>query len=137
MLKNRGFTLLEILVVVIILGILASLAIPVYSNQMTKAYAHESYLILHNIREAATLYYHDPNKGNGDYVDMTLDSINFDPNATSGGQVRHFNYTFQTVNPQNFVARAVCSVAGKCAAADYIDINQNGQIVPNPAGKFA
>ena len=35
--KQKGFTLAEILVVVVILGILVAIAIPIYSNNTTQA----------------------------------------------------------------------------------------------------
>ena len=133
---KQGFTLIEILIALVIVGILASLAASSFVSQGVKSYAQEAYLILANTREAATVYYFDPYKGNGDYVGMTINNLTFDPNAALAGQNRHFNYDFQVVNEQDYVARATCVAAG-CGVDDYIEVNQNGVIVPNPAGKFA
>ena len=136
MLAKGGFTLIEILITTVILGILASVAAVALVNQGTRSYGQEAYLILANTREAATVYYFDPYKGNGDYVGMTINNLAFDPNASLVGQNRHFSYDFTVINAQDYVVRATCVAAG-CGVNDYIEINQNGVIVPNPASKFA
>ena len=40
--KNSGFTLIEILTVIVILGVLAGLAVPVYVGQVEKARGSEA-----------------------------------------------------------------------------------------------
>ena len=53
----KGFTLLEILIVVIIVGILAALAIPYYIKTAESSKAAEAYANLGVIRKAVWVYY--------------------------------------------------------------------------------
>ncbi len=52
----NGFTLVEILIVVVIVGILAAIAIPTYNNYVKKGYATEAKTQIKNIVQAAELY---------------------------------------------------------------------------------
>ena len=53
--KNRkGFTLVELIVVIAILAILAGIAIPVYSNYIDKARQASDMQVLDSVRTAAT-----------------------------------------------------------------------------------
>jgi prepilin-type N-terminal cleavage/methylation domain-containing protein len=55
--SRKGFTMLELLMVVIVIGILASLAIPQYQSFMEKARAAEAKNFIGAIRNAQELYY--------------------------------------------------------------------------------
>ena len=48
--KRAGFTLVELMIVVIVVGILAAAAIPIYSRVMDRAYASEGKALLGTIR---------------------------------------------------------------------------------------
>ena len=48
--KKRGFTLIELMIVVIVVGILAAAAIPIYSRVMDRARASEGKAILGTVR---------------------------------------------------------------------------------------
>ncbi|NQU77578.1 prepilin-type N-terminal cleavage/methylation domain-containing protein [Candidatus Falkowbacteria bacterium] len=55
--KNKGFTLVELLVVVIIVGILAAVAIPMYQGATDRSKASEAVVALGTIRSALRVYY--------------------------------------------------------------------------------
>ena len=70
-LKNRqsGFTLIEVLVVVIIVAILAAVAFPIYQQYVKSAYASDAQATIGAIINASKMYYQD----NGEYPnDVTL-----------------------------------------------------------------
>ncbi len=53
---QEGFTLVEILIVVVIIGILASVAIPTYLDYVKRSYAADANVQLKNIVENAEIY---------------------------------------------------------------------------------
>jgi len=57
MLKRKGFTLIEVLIVVIILGILATIAIPQFSQMVKRARLAEAWTNLAAIRTAQSVYH--------------------------------------------------------------------------------
>ena len=53
----KGFTLVEILIVVVIIGILATVAIPTYFKYVERGYASDAKVQIKNILQNAELYY--------------------------------------------------------------------------------
>lgn len=56
---RKAFTLIELLIVVVIIGILAAIAIPKFANTKDKAYIASMKSDLRNLVTAQEAYYHD------------------------------------------------------------------------------
>lgn len=81
--KNAAFTLIELLVVVLIIGILATIAVPQYNKAVIKARLSEGIVILNALEKAQEEY----KMANGDYADLSdlgeLDSLSINVSAHS------------------------------------------------------
>jgi len=115
---RKGFTLLELLIVIVILGILASIALPRYFANLEKAREAEAKSTLNKIREAQMGYYAE--KGNfttGWPINVTL----------TGDLTRPDISLIQPVSSSfNFTLKATCAQAdtllgGVSYSMDYQD----------------
>lgn len=98
--KFQGFTLIELMIVVAIVGILASIALPAYSDYVLRGKLAEAYSELATLRIRMEQYYQD----NRTYGADPVCSI---PDIAAGGQVKYFNYTCVSSNTgQSFVFTA-------------------------------
>lgn len=114
-----GLTLMELLIIIIVLGVLVSLALPTYRNMVAKARADQAVTYLQVIRTGEKIYY----ANNGDYVSL--------PNAASiksflGAEVTEEAYTFSVVaDTINDVFTAIAT--NKSNPTHWIAINQDGE----------
>jgi prepilin-type N-terminal cleavage/methylation domain-containing protein len=102
---SRGFTLIEIVLVLVLIGILASMAVTTYRTMVNKARMTQAKTVLSHLTKTETIYYSDHDR----YTDnVTL--LDFDP-------VKYPNYEVSVVldnDAKNFtgIATGVGPMAG-------------------------
>ena len=111
---SRGFTLIEILIVVVIIGILAAIAVPLYTNQTNNALRAEAQQTMGSIRQGLAIFY----ANNGAFTALNAAGftalINLGANAVvtgaaAGGPV--------TVTTPNFIYTVTVVDANSCTIA--------------------
>lgn len=119
--NNKGFTLIELMIVVAIIGVLAAIAIPNFLNYQCKAKQSEAKANLGNIRTSQEAYFAEY-----DTYSATLTNVGF---ATKGDS--RYTYT-STGTTTLFTATATAKAPGLKNAAGDLDvwtINQDGDLV--------
>ncbi|MCB4792026.1 MAG: prepilin-type N-terminal cleavage/methylation domain-containing protein [Elusimicrobia bacterium] len=55
--KSKGFTLMELVIVLVIIGILATISVPLYTSYVKRSYAAEGNALCDSIAQAEKVYY--------------------------------------------------------------------------------
>ena len=105
---EKGFTWVELLIVIAIIGILAAIAIPQFSTYKDRGYDLDSKASLHNLYRSCTAYWAD----NGGSADCTAASV-----IASYGYIdsADITTTITTGSEKGFVATAVNGKGGNSA----------------------
>ena len=114
---QSGFTLIEMLIVIAIIGILAAVAIPQYVAYKNKAYEGDAKSNLHNLYLACSAYWND-NGSNQDCDETQVTNSNYGFIQSSEVQI-----TVSTKNQGNFSAQAYHQGGG-----GTVNINSSGNI---------
>lgn len=97
--RIHGWTLTELLIVVVIIGILGALSMPIFVKVVEKAKVGEAVATLSQIRIGQKIYLLQYNQ-----YWTSLDDLNIEnPNSQSP---RYFNYSITSANATNFTAAA-------------------------------
>ena len=130
--KNKsGFTLLEIIIVIIIVGVLASLAMPKFFKTVEYSRSTEALGSLGAIRRAMDVCY-QPTRQYTPCNAFSVLSIE-DPGTIAGA---HWTYTIPATAANTYTIRATrTTVDGGNSVNDWIQINEQGAKTGN--GNFA
>lgn len=133
---QKGFSLVELMIVVAIIGILASLAVPRFQSFQAKAKASEAKA---NLSHAYTLEvaYHGDNDSYG-----TLQQIGFKigadtatTNTLAAGTNRRYSYVSSGVTANAFVVTATATTGklGGCQTGNHVVTVDQDKTIPNVA----
>lgn len=100
--KRSGFTLIELMIVVAILGILAALAVPAFVGYVRRSKTAEAADNLNKIFKAVAQYYHWERTGQGVSSEMmgycTTEGAPLNPDASPGSKKRAWDNSTELYN---------------------------------------
>ncbi len=126
--NRKGFTLIELIIVVIIIGILAAIAAPMMSGNVIKAKRSEAVAALGALRTAQRCYFAEKSI----YVSSLADLSSYVGTGDING--KYFNSTAYSVTNTGDVSCNVTKSTDTAVAAsspDTIKIDVNGVITGN------
>ncbi len=132
--RKLGFSLIEIMVVVVIIGLLASVAIPMFRNFVYKARRVEGMMGLRQLFQLQTSFYSEKGAYSDSFADLGFSIENGQPQMDGSYQADWYTYTLETwdVNGQadaNYRGTATGDIDLMDAVLDIIIVENRLRIV--------
>jgi type IV pilus assembly protein PilE len=126
--NKRGITLIELLIVIVIVGILAAIAIPVYNGYIQRARRADAKTALEQVRASQEMWRAE----HGSYS-VSVAELQNTMGAAATSISNYYDWNFTVLNANSFTARA--QALGSQATDGDLFINNLGQ--KTPADKWA
>ena len=106
--SSKGFSLVELMIVVVVIGILAAVTIPAYFNHILRTRQSDAYHNLLDVKAAQEMFYSLENNYAGDYEPIVATSNTFTRLLSFNfADTKYYKYYVRsTTNPTAFVALA-------------------------------
>ena len=129
---SKGFTLLELVVVIVILAILAGLAVPRYMRTVNRSRSNEALQTLGYLRESAERYYARYSSYSG--IANDFGNLDFSPTDVSGTASWTYAASGQAAEAYTFTATYTAG-----AASDKVTLSKaaGGAVTITGAGQFS
>ena len=106
-LSSKGFTLIELMIVVVIIGILAAVAVPAYFNHILRSRQADAYHNMLDIKAAQELFYSLENEYAGPYTPFATANTFTKILSFDYADTKYYRYSVATTNSSSsFVALA-------------------------------
>lgn len=129
---QKGFSLVELMVVVAIIGVLASLAVPKFQVFQAKAKQSEAKNNLSHIYTLEQTYF-----GDWDTFQTSLPTLGFTTQGGNRGNVPRYGYTVTAASAAAFSAKAAATstnvIAASCGVIDTWTIDEQKNLINPPA----
>jgi prepilin-type N-terminal cleavage/methylation domain-containing protein len=118
--KNEGFTLIELMIVIAIIGILAAIAIPQFSAYRTRSYNSAAEADIRNAATAQEAYYVDNQTYKADPVALIGSTYGFytTQNVTVTGAAGATQYTMTAVHSSGNKTYTLAGPGGSVTSAN-------------------
>jgi len=117
--RSKGFTLVEVLIVVIIIGILAAIGIPQFASSIEKARGGEARAGLGHIQTAEKIYYAE----NDAYTDDLKNDLDL--------SLTENYWEFEIITGEGTYDATATRTGGGSHADEYISMDEAGTITGN------
>ena len=128
--SRKGFTLIELMVVILIVGILAAVAIPIMRGRIDSAKWSEGKAGAGAIRTAARAYCAEKGSGwGGTWANVTLANLGFQSGDLDGKYFTDESYTFAFTAYDDYLITVDASdstSSDKPTVPDVVTLDENG-----------
>jgi type IV pilus assembly protein PilE len=122
--RLKGFTLVELMIVVLIIGILSSIAIPYYTAYVLKSHRASAVAGVLELASRQARYYTTHNSYSTSMVTLGYAS---DPMPLDSATSRYFDLSVEEADVDNFIIRAVPygkQTSDVCGTFSYTDLGE-------------